>query len=59
MHGGISKDMVSFDYVENIPKPTDVPDEGLVADLLWNDPDDDVNDWEANERGCGQVFGKK
>jgi len=53
MHGGISKDMMSFTAVENIPKPCDVPDFGLVADLLWNDPDDDVNDWEENERGCG------
>ena len=58
MHGGISKDMQSFNDVRNIPKPTDVPDDGLVADLLWNDPED-VNDWEENERGCGQVFGKK
>ena len=58
MHGGISKDMQSFNDIRNIPKPTDVPDDGLVADLLWNDPED-VNDWEENERGCGQVFGKK
>ena len=42
MHGGISKDMSSFDQIENIHKPTDVPDSGLIADLLWNDPDEDV-----------------
>lgn len=52
MHGGISKEMQNFKDISNIPKPTDVPDEGLVADLLWNDPED-VNDWEENERGCG------
>ena len=49
----------SFEQVENLPKPTDVPDCGIVADLLWNDPDDDVRDWEENERGCGFVFGRK
>jgi len=27
--------------------------------LLWNDPDEDVRDWEENERGCGWVFGRK
>ena len=59
MHGGISKHMSNFEQIKVLPKPFDVPDEGLVADLLWNDPDDDVNDWEENERGCGQVFGKK
>jgi hypothetical protein len=40
MHGGISMHMNSFEQVEAIPKPTDIPDEGLMADLLWNDPDD-------------------
>lgn len=59
MHGGISRDVGSFDQIAAIQKPTDVPDYGLVADLLWNDPDDDINDWEENERGCGQIFGKK
>jgi serine/threonine-protein phosphatase PP1 catalytic subunit len=58
MHGGISKFMDSFDQVAALPKPADVPDEGLMADLLWNDPDDAVNDWEENERGCGHVFGR-
>ena len=37
--------MHSFEQVENLPKPTDVPDSGIVADLLWNDPDDDVRTW--------------
>lgn len=53
MHGGISKEMASFNQVENITKPCDVPDVGLIADLLWNDPDEDAVDWEENERGCG------
>ena len=59
MHGGISKSMKEFKDIENLPKPTDVPDSGLVADLLWNDPDEDTNDWAENERGCGEVFGRK
>ena len=59
MHGGISKSMKEFKDIENLPKPTDVPDSGLVADLLWNDPDEDVLDWSENERGCGEVFGHK
>ena len=59
MHGGISRDIESFDQVLTLPKPTDIPDTGIIADLMWNDPDDDVKDWEDNERGCGYVFGKK
>ena len=30
----------------------------IVTELLWNDPSEDVSDWEENERGCGQIFGK-
>jgi len=59
MHGGISKDIKSIDQIEKLPKPCDVPDAGIVADLLWNDPDEDCKDWEENERGCGWVFGYK
>ena len=59
MHGGIAKDMNSFDQVEAIPKPHDIPDCGMIADLVWNDPDEDVRGWEENERGCGYVFGHK
>ena len=59
MHGGISKDIQSMEQIEGLPKPCDVPDAGIVADLLWNDPDEDCNGWEENERGCGWVFGHK
>ena len=44
MHGGISKDMQSFEQIEKIQKPTDVPDVGIIADLLWNDPDEDARE---------------
>jgi len=53
MHGGISKSMHSLELIQQLPKPTDVPETGLIADILWNDPDDDAKDWMENERGCG------
>jgi len=31
----------------------------LIADLLWNDPDENATSWGENERGCGNVFGYK
>jgi serine/threonine-protein phosphatase PP1 catalytic subunit len=48
-------------YFRNIQRPTDVPDYGLLNDLLWSDPADidGDNDWEDNERGVSYVFGKK
>ena len=30
--------------------------EGLLCDLLWSDPDKDVQGWGENERGVSYVF---
>jgi serine/threonine-protein phosphatase PP1 catalytic subunit len=48
-----------MDDIRNIARPTDVPDYGLLNDLLWSDPADMEADWEANERGVSYCFGKK
>jgi len=38
-------------------RPTDVPDTGLLCDLLWSDPDKDVTGWGENDRGVSYTFG--
>jgi serine/threonine-protein phosphatase PP1 catalytic subunit len=38
-------------------RPIDVPDQGLLCDLLWSDPDGDTQGWNENERGVSFVFG--
>jgi len=48
-----------MDDIRQIARPTDVPDYGLLNDLLWSDPADMETDWEANERGVSYCFGKK
>ena len=57
MHGGISPDMSNFEQIKAIPRPTDVPDQGLLCDLLWADPDKDVSEWGENDRGVSFTFG--
>ena len=40
-------------------RPTDVPDTGLLCDLLWSDPDKDVQGWGENDRGVSFTFGQE
>lgn len=58
VHGGLSPVLNSMDEIRNIRRPTDVPDFGLLNDLLWSDPADSPNQWEDNERGVSYCFNK-
>lgn len=58
VHGGLSPSLAHMDEIRAITRPTDVPDYGLLNDLLWSDPADTMNDWEDNERGVSYCFGK-
>ena len=56
-HGGLSPDLQSMEQIRRIMRPTDVPDLGLLCDLLWADPDREVMGWEGNDRGQSFTFG--
>lgn len=36
----------------------DIPDTGLLCDLLWADPDKDIVGWGENDRGVSFTFGE-
>ena len=57
VHGGLSPDLVAFDQVLDIERPAQVPDQGLLCDFLWADPDPDIRGWEENARGVSYTFG--
>nr|KJB19109.1 hypothetical protein B456_003G085300 [Gossypium raimondii] len=43
--------------IRSISRPVDVPDQGLLCDLLWADPDKDLDGWGENDRGVSYTFG--
>lgn len=47
----------SMEQIRRIMRPTDVPDQGLLCDLLWSDPDKDTMGWGENDRGVSFTFG--
>ena len=57
MHGGLSPDLTNLDLIQKVYRPIEVPDSGLLCDLLWSDPDKNVTGWEENERGVSYVYG--
>jgi serine/threonine-protein phosphatase PP1 catalytic subunit len=56
MHGGLSPELKSVEQLKKIMRPTDVPEEGLLCDLLWSDPDANCDGWGPNDRGVSVVF---
>lgn len=56
-HGGLSPDLFELTQLNDIDRPLDVPDHGLVCDLLWSDPDEDITGWGENDRGVSYTFG--
>eukprot|EP00983_Pelagomonas_calceolata_P005086 165521-Pelagomonas_calceolata.AAC.3 len=57
MHGGLSPELKSLEQIKRIARPTDVPDSGLLCDLLWADPEKEIQGWGENDRGVSYTFG--
>ena len=59
VHGGLSPELRNIDEIKKIMRPTDVPEEGLLCDLLWSDPENSIKEWGDNDRGVSVTFNVK
>lgn len=56
MHGGLSPELKQPAQILNLDRPTDIPDTGLLCDMLWSDPKSGDENWEENDRGVSFTF---
>lgn len=57
MHGGLSPELQNLDQIREVTRPTEIPDSGLLCDLLWSDPDPKAEGWADSGRGVSCTFG--
>ncbi|KAH0850982.1 hypothetical protein HID58_095049, partial [Brassica napus] len=57
MHGGLSPELENLNQIREIERPTEIPDNGLLCDLLWSDPDQKREGWSDSDRGISCTFG--
>lgn len=61
VHGGISSDLRSVSSIPD-PRPFSVPHSGVICDLLWADPEDNLPadcDWAPSSRRISYVFSQR
>ena len=59
VHGGLSPELKSPKDILSIHRPTDIPNVGLLCDLLNSDPDIEATDYDENDKGVSVIFGEK
>ncbi|KAM0892565.1 hypothetical protein ACQ4PT_025667 [Festuca glaucescens] len=57
MHGGLSPELDNLDQIKDIERPAEIPDYGLLCDLLWSDPSPSGEGWGESDRGVSYTFG--
>ena len=58
IHWGLSPSLKSINQIKEMKRPFEIPESGLLCDLLWSDPIEKTKGWKENDRGISFVFGK-
>lgn len=57
VHGGLLPSVQTIDQIRVVDRFKEIPHEGIMADLVWSDPDDERGDFSLSPRGAGYTFG--
>jgi serine/threonine-protein phosphatase PP1 catalytic subunit len=58
VHGGLSPDLTDLNMLRGSERPLDVSSDSMLSDLLWADPNTEINGYEDSERGTGYTYGE-
>lgn len=58
IHGGIGPSVKEVSMIQNLYKPIYAFDQGIITDILWSDPCEDIDEFEPSPRGTGHKYGK-
>ena len=50
VHGGLSPYLKSIEQLDDIQRPIDIPNSGLLCDILWSDTSNEIVTLGENER---------
>lgn len=56
-HGGLSPSCQRLDQIRVVDRFKEIPHDGIMADLVWLDPDPEIADFKLSPRGAGYLFG--
>ena len=59
VHGGLSPDLKKIEEINYLERKKEIPEKGIIADLIWSDPKEEVNDYVPSQKGVGQFYGEK
>ncbi|KAI8379090.1 serine/threonine-protein phosphatase PP-X isozyme 2 [Radiomyces spectabilis] len=57
VHGGLSPELPSVDSIRTLFRMQELPQTGGPCDLLWSDPEAQIDSWAISPRGGGYLFG--
>jgi serine/threonine-protein phosphatase PP1 catalytic subunit len=59
VNGGLSPSLTSMQQIKDIVRPTDIPDYGLLCDLLWAQFDPEIDSWGDGGKCFSFLYGMK
>lgn len=57
IHGGLSPSLLCIDQLKTLDRFCEIPHEGIIADIMWSDPESDNELFKISARGAGYTYG--